>query len=248
MPAFRSLAAALLLAATLPALAQTQYQTSYTVTTALQSPAITDIAILEADDADPHYGTLWLSRSYQANGAGGSSVLSLSFERQVPVLQSLLLGIMTGLPGDAPGQEHLVLMMDPTAASNAANIAWGTLFTATLEDDLIDALHVVGQSLPPSDPGLNTALDTLFDFGRLYATEGNLGENGLPASAWFNTGGSFSVMAWSSAQLVGTGTSELITLSVPEPQSLALLLAGLALVGVSVRRQSGAACDRRQAS
>ena len=222
--------------ATAPLLVQAQYFTRYTVTTDLQSPPITHIVMLETDSLEFDSATLTMTRPFVANGYGVPTVLNNPFESTVPMQQSLLLGIVRDLPFDAPGQEHLVLMMDPVAASNAANIAWGTIFTSTLEEDLLAAVRLVSTNFDFQDPTVLAALDFVFDFGRNIAPQANLGPNGLPGSAWFATGGAFTVMAWSDAQVIGSGFGE-VTVAVPEPGSWALMGAGLGVLVYVARRR-----------
>ena len=224
-----------------PLLAQAQFLTTYTVTTDLLSPTITNIVMLETEDPDGYQGTMHMTRPFQAAGFGNISVLDNPFDRELPIQRSLLLGIVRDLPNDAPGQRHLVLMMDDQAASNAAGIAWGTIFTTTLEENLLAAVFTVSTKFTfedLEDPVVQAALVTVFDFGRNVASQAKLGPSGAPASAWFTTGGSFSVMAWSNAQRIGTGISAMT--AVPEPATWALWLGALGTLGALKMRRRAA--------
>lgn len=214
--------------------AQTAYYSQYTVTTDLASPPITLITMIEStgqfgfDVADS------ITRPFTASGYGATTQLNNPFDFELPVQRSLLVGIVQDLPGDAAGQEHLVLMMDTQAASNVAGIAWGTIFTEVLEEDILFAVRRIAEA-PYEGAEYNSAIGTMFSFGAYAASDAKAGPNGLPASVWFDTGGDFSVVAWSSGQIIGSGTSEVIAV-VPEPGTAALWLAGLGVVALRGRR------------
>jgi PEP-CTERM motif len=131
--------------------------------------------------------------------------------------ESFLLGVTSDLPGDAPGQQHLVVFTNNTFASNAISIAFGTLFPNTNETTLINDLT------SETNPG------DIFGFA---AGDALSGPNG---SIYFTAGDSFTAVAFSDGQIIGTGTSSFVT-AAPEPITLSLFGAGLVGV-VSMRRR-----------
>lgn len=207
------------------------YQTSYTVTLDGGWPAVTNLMMLEKWPGGGS-GT-W---AFTAAGDGQTTVLTNPFPSDTLPTSSLLIGLVQDLPNDPPGQQHVVLFMDDTAASLGANIAWGTLFRNTLEDNLAAsiALATSGQDWPIIQPGLD-AVSLFTDPPDGDAVTGILDGLAQPHSAWFETGGTFSVMAWSDGTLIGTGTSEITV--VPEPATAALMLGGLGLFGCVARRR-----------
>jgi len=150
-------------------------------------------------------------------------------------LSALLLGLVQDLPGDAAGQQHVVLMMDSAAAAAATNVAWGTLFRNTSEAQLIAAIELAtsGQDGPLIDP----AFDILSAFVDGDATSGILVPPGQALSAWFTLGtvvpgsttfSGFTVMAFSDGQVLGSGQALVtgLALAVPEPL---MAIVGLAM-------------------
>jgi hypothetical protein len=223
------------LAAALPALA-IQYQTSYTVTPAEGMPQITNLMLAESASADLS-GTS-LTWAFQTAAYPFVTTITNPFLTDAPTVASLAIGLVQDLPNDAPGQEHIVLFMDPTAAARIQHIAWGTVFTTTLEDQLIQSVHDATSGLPFEDPTLQAGLNAVFDFVGNAATHAQVGPSGTSGSAWFATGGAFSVVAWSDAQTIASGVSEIATVSaVPEPETYALMAGGLGIVAWVARRR-----------
>lgn len=180
------------------------YYTSYRVTLNFGQP-VTNILMYE--------GGLSFGRTTWAFTAGGSgeTVLDNPFPSTEPILSSVLIGIVRDLPNDAPGQRHVVLMMDPLAAQYANHIAWGTLFRHTIEENIMDAIELAtsGQDWPIVIP----ALEEIAQFLHGDGTDGILDPLAQPHSVWFDTGTSFVVMAWTDGQIIGEGVSE--TIEVP---------------------------------
>jgi hypothetical protein len=127
--------------------------------------------------------------------------------------------VTSGLPGDAPGQEHLVVFTNDTFASNAVSIDFGALFPNTDETALINDL------MTETNPG------DIFNFAGGDALSGPNG------SIYFEPGDSFTAVAFSDGQIIGTGTSS-FTAPAPEPFTLSLFGAGLAGLGAARRRSS----------
>lgn len=142
-----------------------------------------------------------------------------------PASNALIIGLTHDLPGDAPGQEHIVLGMDSGAAGYAENIAWGTLFRNTLEDDLIYDLH---HYVDPDQSVTQSALDGLVGYAFGDAQTGILDQNGNSVSAWFDpNGGQFKIETFSTGQIVGSGIATQVEINpTPEPASLAMLGVG----------------------
>lgn len=131
--------------------------------------------------------------------------------------QVFLLGVTSNLPGDADGQRHLVVFTNDAFAQSAQNIAFGTLFPDVNEDTLINDLVTTEN------------IGDISDFAFKYAV--NAGPNGSIA---FNIGDSFTAIAFSNGQIIGTGTSALIG-GVPEPAEWALMLLGFGGAGAVLR-------------
>jgi hypothetical protein len=133
--------------------------------------------------------------------------------------ESFLLGVTTNLPGDAPGQQHLVVFTNDAFASSAQSIAFGTLFPHTNETTLIDDLT------SQTNPG------DILGFG---AGDATTGPNGPIA---FEPGSSFEAVAFSDGQIIGTGTSGFLA-AVPESSTWVLMLTGFVGLGLAGYRPS----------
>jgi len=129
---------------------------------------------------------------------------------------TFLMGVTSNLPGDAPGQEHLVLFTNDAFASGAKNIAFGTLFPNTNETTLINDL--VANSIG----------------GDLFGFAGGDAISGTGGSIAFTPGDTFTAIAFSGGQIIGTGTSSFTT-GIPEPASMTLLAAAIFGIGISRR-------------
>lgn len=156
-----------------------------------------------------------------------------------PVLErSFLLGIIEDLPNDPPGQQHAVLFMDVEAAQRIQHIAWGTIFSNTFENSLINAIQ---EATNNSDPTYTQPFwDEIDAFLQGDAKHGHLGPNGTEGSAWFGPGEDFAIVAFSDGQIIGSGTSEWSATfePVPEPATMAVLALGLA--GIATRKRKKA--------
>ncbi len=135
---------------------------------------------------------------------------------------SLIIALTHDLPGDAPGQQHIVLGMDPHAASLAENIAWGTLFRNTLEDTLIAAMQ---NYINPDPTIVQDALNKIVNYAFTDATTGILDGLAQPNTAFFDpNAGVFTIESWSDGTILGTGT--VTAIAVPEPVGLGVLSLG----------------------
>jgi hypothetical protein len=138
--------------------------------------------------------------------------------------ETFLLGVTSDLPGDAPGQKHLVVFANDTFAANAVDIAFGTLFPNTDEDTLVNDLI------------------TTSNVGDLFTFASGDAFSGPNGSIFFTPGDSFTAVAFSDGQIIGTGTSSFVTADAPEPAGWAVMLVGLAgLYGATRARRKGLA-------
>ncbi|CAN5268116.1 hypothetical protein BH11PSE9_BH11PSE9_09930 [soil metagenome] len=249
--AFGALLAASLTAFTAPAAVAAEPQDihlSYTVDTAY---AVSNIITFN-QYADGGTGSWWPSSVGQ-----GVNTIADPFAKSSAnaPLSALILGLASDLPGDAAGQTHVVLMMDSAAAAASNRIAWGTLFRNTDEDQLAAQIKFVTGTTRDADGTGNAAqwdasMDALYTFTGGDAKSGILVPPGEAASAWFafgnvvpgtTTTSDFTVMAFSDGQQIGTGLASVATsaMPIPEPQTYALMLAGLLVIAQTARRRRG---------
>lgn len=195
------------------------------------SPIEYIIARAQGGSVDDTYG--WGSRTHYFSGSPASTGFDTSWwqdELSQPTYHSsILLGVVKDLPNDAPGQKHLVIFMNSAAAANIGNIAYGTVFagipTLPTEEQLIAAIE---------DQSVEANAKLVDDFMVDYASRARAGVGGTEASLWFTD--SFSIVAFSDAKVLGSGTVEETLEVVPEPASLAAL--GFGLVAFARRRRS----------
>lgn len=130
-----------------------------------------------------------------------------------------LLGVASNLPGDPAGQDHLVVFTNDAFASSAKSIAFGTLFPNTNETTLINDLET--QTNP----------------GDLFTFAGGDAASGPNGAISFAPGQSFTAIAFSGGQIVGTGTSTVLFGAVPETGTWVMLILGLGLTGAMLRQR-----------
>lgn len=159
----------------------------------------------------------------------GTSTLTDVFAKRDPIGRTLLLGIATDLPGDPEGQDHLVLFTNDAWAASANHIAFGTLLPGVNEASLIAALNSL-----QAGTGNDADYSLLFDFAQ------NAAQFGPNHDAAFTFGSSFTAIAFSDGQIIGTGQSFLTPApnAVPEPAAWALMIGGLGLVGAMSRKRA----------
>jgi hypothetical protein len=168
--------------------------------------------------------------------SGNTTVIDMSFfNYTTPVLEAVMLGLVQDLPNDAAGQKHVVIVMNSEAAAKVNNIAWGTLFTDTLESTVLSNIEIatgVGNYTQQERDAARQAL-IAFANGPMKNVP-SLGPFNTPGSMWFeyvgfNTNINFNVVAFTEGKLIGEGFALQTVTVVPEPAS-ALLLAGGALI------------------
>lgn len=216
---------------------------SYTVNNQLAVP-VTDVITFNRYAVCTGPGSWWPS-----SAAAGASTITDPFAKSSSNMpqQGLMLGLATGLPGDAEGQMHVVMMVGNAAAQAAEGIAWGTTFLNTLEDRIVANLMLT----------MRTDRAQLVDGGaEALAWDAALTElytfvTGDASGMWFDlppdpqpgttTTSDFTVMAWSDGTIVGTGQATLTVdapAPVPEPGTLAL--AGVGVLALLRRRTRAA--------
>lgn len=218
----------------------------YAITANVGTATLRDVEeAMEGGFVDDPYSGFGVSSSF-AGGNVGQGHLSLDtydfFGKAASrpfVRESLLFGVMQGLPQDVldgnADQKHLVLFMNPTAAANVANVAFGDVFgtsaqgpTVYTEETLIDATEKVHTDL--SDAAKRPYYDILDTFRYSIARRANVGVGGTQDTIWFTPQSGFRTVIFSNGATIGTGTNTTVTTltPVPEPASLAALGIGAA--------------------
>ena len=157
--------------------------------------------------------------------------------------ESFAFGILDGLPTDGtPQQEHLVLLMDPTAAQRVQNIAFGTIFGTSAqpypytEETVIDALEKLhDDSIPDDQKGDYLAI--VHNFRDSVARQANVGSGGTTGTCWFGPGADFSVVTFSDGLTVGGGTSNYTITALPAPEPASFAALGVGVVALLRRRR-----------
>jgi len=218
------------------------YNAAYTVNLTYGSPVYDVIAMENGNYTDPTASGTWGGASwpYAING-NGSTTLNVDFGPYDQPTNAMFIGLTDNLPGDggttANPMTHVVLLMDPTAASDAAGIDWGTLFRNTDENQLISEIKTAtsGGDWSVVVPALNQ----VGAFANGDATTGILNPDGTSQSAYFTPGGAFTVEAWSTGQVIGSGTSTVTftPAATPEPAPFMVLGAGLGVLVLLKRKR-----------
>lgn len=204
------------------------------------SPITNIIAMMEGGSVNDSYG--WGSKAWAFSS--GSSPITLTFDTDwfdlnaaEPTLTgSLMVGIVQDLPNDPPGQKHAVLFMDSQSAANIDNIAWGTVFNTTLEENLIDAIEnaTSGGSWEEIEP----YMQMIDNFVQGEGKHGHMGPGGTEGSAWFGPNQGFSIVAFSDAKTIGTGVSSYETIQQPVPEPATMLTIGVGIATLLRRRRN----------
>jgi hypothetical protein len=204
--------------------------TSYSVTVDANTPNVTDILIFET------YTSGYYSSSYSFQAAGNTtSVIVNPFNLDGPPAQSLLMGIVNGLPSDGNSPvDHLVMFLNPSVATTILdqNLSFSSLFPNTQESDLITTYEtVVRTASGTADWNAAYASLTQFLFSvqsmTITTDDGTSTVNGMFAGPTDSTPGEATGIAFSDPLHIGTVTSNLIgAAAVPEPSSLTLGLIG----------------------
>jgi hypothetical protein len=150
-----------------------------------------------------------------------------------PPIDTFFMGVST----DHASAEHLVLAVGSAYAAGLVSGGedFSEIFPNYSETSLISDLTLIdGFNPQQGDPGydtVQTARSELVDFGFDLSGRGGF----TPA-----LGGPLTLLSFSSATVVGSGSADLINVGTPapEPASWALMIAGFGVVGASLRRRS----------
>ncbi|MDJ0927907.1 MAG: VPLPA-CTERM sorting domain-containing protein [Gammaproteobacteria bacterium] len=201
------------------------------------TPPIMNLAILERFAGEGQSATPWGAFGNDVSTEPGvtTDIVSSSSPFQNAPSQALLIGWLENLPTDPFSQEgigHVVIGMNNAAAINIDDVPFASIFPGVLQENLIQGLEELEQGGPVG----SAAASTLFDFFNNAATSGNLGPNGTPGSALFTPmdGGNFTMVVFSQAQTIGTGTISVV----PVPAGIWLLSSALAMLGAAIRRRA----------
>jgi hypothetical protein len=152
-----------------------------------------------------------------------------------------LSGLMVGLANDAEGGAHVVMMISNSAAGTYAGQEFEALFPNRTEAELIGDLRLTMETdrntLDASGQTLwDDALNRIwFDFalGEAQAAWFALGDLPYGSNSGTIVTSQFTVMEWSAAQAIGTGTANLQYTGAPVPLPPAILLLGSGVAGLA---------------
>jgi len=203
-----------------------QYTISFDVTLPAGQADITNVMMIGSDAGGS--GITW-SFSTGCGGSGCTSTLTNPFPSSDPAYQSLLVGLTNN-------DQDVVLMTSNAFAASAAGQDWSTLFPNTEPEAAF-----INDILNATINGDGTSIDTIWAFG----TPGSP-LNGDGYAANFTVGDSFSVIEFSTGQVIGSGTSYANPLGgspVPEggDSFFYVLLGGAALAGFAMLHKRTAA-------
>lgn len=222
----------------------TEIHLSYDVTTSVDPGAATIYDIATYNTYDDGSSGVWWPSSIDASGGTIADPFVKSVANRP--LTGLLMGLVKSndasnltLPDDAtPGQIHLVLMIDNTAAAAADGQPWGTSFNPTVgESELIGHIQfTMEHDRGTLDPAGQAQWDASFAAmsGFADANPGLAFALAAP-SPWLTTTSDFTVMAWSNGQILGSGVANVA--QVPEVSTYAMMALGLGVVAYARRRR-----------
>jgi hypothetical protein len=212
------------------------YTNSYTIDlTGISSP-VTNILIQEFPGTCCGQRMNFLDPNSGIAAASQVTTISDPFLLGSPSTLALGIGVVQDLPGDAPGQQHLVMFMNSDASALADGVDWGALFPSVDEDQTISDLQLAtsgglnwGNSYDVLEPGLDSSIDFMNSLG---SPNGLLGPGGTYTSPYFDVPGAgspasdFVVVAFSTGQIIGSGSVTQTAVdftTAPEPSSFLLL-------------------------
>jgi hypothetical protein len=211
---------------------------TYTVVNAYTEP-IYDIAMFwQAPSQGYGPGLFWAGNSPGFSVPADGTATFSDLAKPVPPTGEFLMGLVTD-PATATqaAQTHLVLFMNSATAAASENIAFGTVFPHTNEDQLISDLQTI--SNPTAN--WNSALGDLFNFAD--GDSQHIPDGSSPTgttTAWLTPAGNNiptpgAVMMWSNGTNIGSFTGTNVT-ATPSPEGYSVF--GMGLLGfVFVRRR-----------
>ncbi len=186
---------------------------------------VSDMVLFEQGAPNPNPNGYGITFGGCCDYAGvGTTVITDPFVKTNPIISNFILGVASHLAGDPAGQQHLVVFTNDSFAAGAQGVDFGTLFPNTNETTLINDLTTNLDQAAVGDTVYNQAINDLFTFAAGDAKNAGIG---------FGSASSFSAVAFSSGQTIGTGLS--FTSPAPEPETWALLMLGIGLIGAAVR-------------
>jgi len=187
-------------------------------------------------------GVWWSAWSDASGGTIGDLFAKSSANKP---LTGLLLGLLGPMPQAAAMASPLVsaagprvvLMLDSSAASAAEGKAWRQTFNnAPSEGDLISAVQfAMEHDRDKLDDDGKAQWDAAFGLMGSFVNDNPQLAFALPAPvAGQTTTSSFTVMAWSNGEILGTGTASVT--QVPEVSTYLMMALGLGVLGLARRR------------